>query len=109
MNAPSIAAVRFLTACGYGVVLGLLYGILRPLRPKHTTFADGVFVTAAAWAWLKLSFGICQGDIRIGYTAGLFVGAILCAFNGDSISKSWSFGSSNGNFESSFNIAGKVL
>ena len=51
MTVPSVAAVRFLTACFYGVLLGVLYGFLRPLRRKMTNFADAIFVFAAAWAW----------------------------------------------------------
>jgi hypothetical protein len=76
MTVPSIAAVRFLTACFYGVLLGVLYGFLRPVRRRMTNFADAIFVAAAMWAWLRLSFLICRGDIRLGCSMGLAVGAV---------------------------------
>ena len=59
-----------------GAVLGAWYGFLRPLRPKRTALSDSLFVLRSVWAFLQLCFGICQGDIRLGYTAGLAVGGI---------------------------------
>ena len=35
MTAPAEALSRLLCAVGLGGVLGLLYGLLRPLRPRH--------------------------------------------------------------------------
>lgn len=75
MTTPAIAAIRFLAACWYGLGLGVLYGFLRPLRRKMTNFADAIFVAAAIWAWLRLSFLVCRGDIRVGCTMGLLMGA----------------------------------
>ena len=75
MTVPAVAALRFLTACVYGVGLGVLYGFLRPVRRKMTNFADAVFVAAAAWAWLRLNFFVCRGDIRLGCSMGLDLGA----------------------------------
>jgi hypothetical protein len=74
MMPPSQAAWQFAMACLYGLVLGLIYDFLRPLRPKRTTLADTLFVLALFYLWLRLSFGICQGDPRLGISAGLFVG-----------------------------------
>ncbi|MBQ7801679.1 MAG: hypothetical protein IJ375_05080 [Oscillospiraceae bacterium] len=74
MTAPALAAERFALACLLGLPLGALYGFLRPLRPRRGTLADLLFVAAAAAAWLYLSFGICQGDLRLGYSAGLAAG-----------------------------------
>lgn len=77
MNEPAVAAVRF----GWGLVLGLglgaVYGFLRPLRRRHSVLPDLIFVAAAFYGWLVLSFGICQGDIRLGTTAALPLGAVL--------------------------------
>lgn len=74
---PAQAAVRF----GWGLVLGgglgLLYGFLRPLRRRHQLLPDTLFIAAAFYAWLILSFPICQGDIRLGITAALPIGGIL--------------------------------
>ena len=75
MIAPALAAWRFAVACLYGLGLGTVYSFLRPVRPR--ALADAVFVAALFYGWVQLSFGICKGDIRIGYTAGLFVGIFL--------------------------------
>ena len=77
MTAPSVAAYRFAVACLYGMGVGALYGFLRPLRPRYTGFADMLTVFALLAAWLQLSFQVCQADLRLGYTAGIFCGAIL--------------------------------
>ena len=73
---PTAAAGRFGVACLLGAGLGLLYGFLRPLRPRRTTLADGLFLLAAAWSWLYLTFGLCGGDAGVGCTMGLAVGAV---------------------------------
>jgi len=74
---PSVAAGRFAGACLLGLALGVAYGFLRPFRRKHPQLADGIFMLFAGWCWLQLSFGICLGDIRFGYTMGLAVGAVF--------------------------------
>ena len=75
MTTPALAASRFAAACLLGLGLGLWYEFLRPLRPRHTNLSDLLFLPGAFWAWLYLSFGVCGGDLRLGYCAGLFVGA----------------------------------
>jgi hypothetical protein len=77
MSAPEQAAFRFGCACLLGAALGVLYGFLRPLRIRRTFFADFLFVTGLVYAWLYLSFAVCRGDLRLGYTAGLFLGCFL--------------------------------
>ena len=77
MTVPALAAYRFLCICLLGCALGLFYGSLRPLRLRHPGIADTLFLLAAAWVWLYLSFGICRGDLRIGSTAGLMGGAVF--------------------------------
>lgn len=57
MTAPSVAAVRFLYACGLGAVLGLCYGFLRPLRRRCTALADVLFLSVLGWIFLILGFG----------------------------------------------------
>lgn len=77
MIPPAEAFRRFGLGFLLGAGLGLLYGFLRPARQKHPHIADLFFVIAAFWAWLQLSFGICKGDIRLGSTSGLLLGALL--------------------------------
>ena len=77
MNQPILAAQQLIIACLLGILLGLLYGFLRPLRPKYTALADFVFLLIAGWVWLYLGFAVCKGDLRLGYSAGLFAGGIL--------------------------------
>jgi hypothetical protein len=74
MIPPSQAAWQFAMACLYGLGLGTVYDILRPLRPKRTALADALFLPVLFYTWLHLSFQICQGDPRLGISGGLFVG-----------------------------------
>ena len=77
MTAPETAARRFLLSCALGCLLGLIYGILWPFRHRFPKTGDALFLLAAFRIWLELTFGICLGDIRIGYLAGLLAGALL--------------------------------
>ena len=79
MTAPAQAALQFAQGLGLGLCLGILYGFLRPLRRRRAALGDLIFIVAAFWAWLQLSFGICRGDIRMGYTAAPLLG--LWAFD----------------------------
>lgn len=76
MTVPAEAVRRFGLACLIGLALGLVYGALRPLRRRHTVLADVLFVPVLFYAWLELSFRVCRGDIRLGCTAGLLLGAV---------------------------------
>ncbi len=77
MIAPAEAFRRLLAAVAMGLGLGFVYGFLRPLRRGRCFFADLVFLCCALAAWLQVGFGICGGDLRLGYLAGLPLGAIL--------------------------------
>lgn len=77
MTTPAEAAWRFALALLCGCGLGGVYSFLRPLRPKHTTLADSLFLVVLFHVWLQHSFGICGGDLRFGYFSGLFLGLIL--------------------------------
>lgn len=77
MTGPALDGWRFLWACGIGAILGAWYGFLRPLRPRHTVLSDLLFLPALVYGWLYLSFAICRGDIRLGYTLGLLVGGCI--------------------------------
>lgn len=74
MIPPQIAARRFLYALLVGAVLGMLYGFLRPLRSKRTTFSDSVFLLCTLYGWLFLHFGLCGADVRIAYTLAMILG-----------------------------------
>ena len=77
MNPPAEALRHFVTALLMGAGLGLFYGFLRPLRPRLTTLSDLVFSLPFFWVWIILGFGVCQGDLRLGCSAGLPIGAFL--------------------------------
>lgn len=76
MTAPAVAAGRFGAACLLGLALGLWYGFLRPLRPRWTALSDLLFLLGVFPVWVYLGFGICGGDLRPGYWAGLFLGGL---------------------------------
>lgn len=77
MTDPVLDARRFGIACLLGLGLGLYYGFLRPLRPRHTGLSDLLFLPALFYSWLYLSFGVCDGDIRLSYSMGLLVGTVV--------------------------------
>ncbi len=76
MTAPGIAAVYWLRTLAVGAGLGVVYGFLRPLRPRLTVLADGLFAAALFCGWVYMTFGICGGDSRLGCTAALFLGIL---------------------------------
>ena len=49
---PAAAAYRMACALALGAALGLIYGFLRPLRPRHTRLGDGSFRAVTARAWI---------------------------------------------------------
>ena len=75
MIPPLVAARNLAAALLFGCVLGVLYSFLRPLRPRF--LADGLFLCGLFSLWTYLGFGVWGGDLRFGYTAGLFLGALL--------------------------------
>lgn len=77
MTPPDLAAQRLLMALVLGLILGLCYGFLRPLRRIGNWLRDLLFLICLFWAWLILGFGICGGDLRLGYFSGLFLGGFL--------------------------------
>lgn len=76
MTGPALDGWRFMWACGIGLILGMYYGFLRPLRPRHTIVSDVLFLPALAYGWLYLGFAICRGDLRIGYCLGILLGIV---------------------------------
>jgi len=74
---PSTAAYRFAVSCLLGGVLGVYYGFLRPLRRHRQALGDGLFLLGAGWCWVYLGFGVCGGDLRLGYLGGLLAGGLI--------------------------------
>lgn len=77
MTEPALAAERFGIGCLLGVGLGLWYALLRPLRCRRSAPADALFLLGAFCAWLYHGFAVCRGDLRLGYSGGLLLGALL--------------------------------
>ena len=77
MTAPAAAAAYWLRTLAVGGVLGMIYGFLRPLRPRLTWLADSIFVLCLLYGWVYMTFGICGGESRLGCTAALFLGVWL--------------------------------
>ena len=71
---PQVQAARFAASALIGLGLGVFYCFLRPIRTKHTVFADGIFVLGALVGWVYAAFYFCRGDLRMGYTFALFLG-----------------------------------
>ena len=76
MTAPELAAQRFGAALIIGMLLGLGYEFLRPLRPRFTALADGVFLVLAVWLWLIHAFAVCRGEFRIAYFGAMLFGGL---------------------------------
>lgn len=74
MTGPLLAARQLAVAILLGCLAGMAYGFLRPFRPRW--LGDGIFIAVLGWLWVYLGFGVCRGDLRLGYTAALFLGAI---------------------------------
>ena len=77
MIAPAELVRRFFLSGGVGILLGLFYDFLRPLRPRLTQLCDLIFVLSALLGWVYVSFGICLGQLHWGYTAGMILGGFL--------------------------------
>lgn len=77
MTEPSVAAYQLGLCCLVGAGVGVAYGFLRPLRYRHRHLADLLFAPVLVYAWLYTGFAICKGDLRLGYTAGLFAGWLV--------------------------------
>ena len=64
MIPPGQALRMFSAAFLMGVGLGVVYGFLTPLRPRHTVLADLLFLAGVGWCLVLLAFPICDGDLR---------------------------------------------
>ena len=72
---PTATVLAFFAwAYVFGLELGLCYGFLRPLRPRHTGAADLLFLLALYRKAAVLMFGVCGGDLRPACLVVLFLG-----------------------------------
>lgn len=72
---PAVGFSRLLWAMGLGFGLGLGFDLIRPLRPRF--LGDLIFLGFFGWIWLYFTFGICLGDLRMGYLFGMGLGVFL--------------------------------
>ena len=77
MTPPALLFSRFLIACLLGSGLGIFYDLLTGFPRCLRHVCDGIFVLALFACGLYLGFAICEGDLRLSYSAGLFVGFLL--------------------------------
>lgn len=77
MKTPEYESICFLYAVLTGMLIGISYDIILPLRKKHTNISDAVFVFASIVLWLWYNFKICRGDIRLSYHAGVVPGFMI--------------------------------
>ena len=77
MTQPRDALLQAVLCLTVGLALGIWYGFLRPLRRKHPHLSDGLFILGAFYGWLVSGFAICKGDLRLAYTAAMFLGIWL--------------------------------
>ncbi len=77
MTPPALLFFRFLIACLLGGGLGIFYDLLTPFPRCLRPLTDSLFVIGLFACGIYLGFGICEGDLRISYSAGLFAGFLL--------------------------------
>ncbi len=77
MTPPALLFSRFLTACLLGGGLGLFYDLFTPLPRGVRHLTDVLFVFSLFACGIYLGFGICEGDLRPAYSAGLLVGFLV--------------------------------
>ena len=72
---PATGFVRLLWSLCLGFALGLGFDVVRPLRPRF--LGDLIYLCFLFWIWLYFTFGICLGDLRLGYLFGAILGVFL--------------------------------
>ena len=74
MIPTATVAAFFASAYVFGLELGMLYGFLRPLRPRHTLLSDGLFLLGLYQRTAVLMFRVCGGELRPACLVALFLG-----------------------------------
>lgn len=78
MTPPAAAGRCLLIAILLGFLPGLLHSFLRPVRVRHKHLADLLSIAALIYCWIYVGFGVCGGDLRMGYLVGMLGGWALC-------------------------------
>lgn len=73
---PGLMAWRLGRCILLGAAVGVGADLLFPLRRRSCLLADVLWGGWILWIWLVISFCICRGDIRMGYSAAAFLGAL---------------------------------
>ena len=73
---PEIMAWRLGRCVLLGATVGLMSDLTAPLRRRAAFLADGIWGLWILGIWLTVSFSVCRGDVRLGYSAAAFAGAL---------------------------------
>ena len=71
---PGVFLPRLLGCFLCGVLLGPVTDLLRPLHPRLPRLTETVLSAALLAAWLFTSFGLCRGDLQLGYYLAMLGG-----------------------------------
>lgn len=74
MITPGLSWLRFLSAGVLGMLLGPAADFLGPVRKRFPLLVDLLLSGCLVFGWLELTFGICGGDLRMGYLVGAVLG-----------------------------------
>lgn len=76
LTGPEQAFSLLLRCLLLGLGLGIVYGFLRPLRPRHRMLSDLLFLPAALYAWVYAYLALCRGAMRFVYAIAILAGAV---------------------------------
>ena len=74
---PGVFLPRLLGCFLCGVLLGPVTDLMRPLHPRLPRLTETVLSAALLAAWLFTSFGLCRGDLQLGYYLATLGGFFL--------------------------------
>lgn len=74
---PGTIGGRVVQCILLGGAIGLGADVVYPLQKKAAMLAQMLWSTWILWVWLVICFGVCRGDIRLGYWAAAALGAAL--------------------------------
>ena len=77
MTPPETALRAFLVSVAIGGLAGLGTDVLDRPRQRFGILADCVLSIWLVWLWAVLYFDVCSGDLRMGFCASAFAGAVL--------------------------------
>lgn len=77
MIPPERALRELLFSVWLGLLLGLLWGFLRPLGEKRRSLSDGLFLLGCFVGVIRLAFSVCGGDLRPACVLAAALAAII--------------------------------